>query len=62
VDETKEITFSFDSANEVVKCGDVISLRDEKISLFDIERMKTRTYSVTIEEWPVGEDPATKDE
>lgn len=62
LDETKEITFSFDSANEVVKCGDVISLRDAKISLFDIERMKTRTYSVTIEEWPVGEDPATKDE
>lgn len=61
-EEENRIVFSFDSAHEVVKSGDVISLRDEEISVFDKEKMRARSYKVTIEEWPSEDGGNAEDE
>jgi len=60
-DET-EIIFSFDSANAVVKPGDVISLRGEEISIFDMEKMRSRSYKATIEQWPLEDGETAEDD
>jgi hypothetical protein len=55
-DTKKWIKFSFDSANETMKMGDIFNLRDSEISLFDLIKMKPRTYKITIIENNVTAD------
>ncbi len=53
------VIVGFDSSEVVVQVGDIVSLRDETLSLFDLERMKPGTYKATIEEWrPVEPESA----
>lgn len=47
-DTKKWIKFSFDSASETMKMGDIFNLRDSEISLFDLTKMKPRTYKINI--------------
>lgn len=49
------VVLAFDSSDEVVRTGDIVSLRDGTLSLFDLERMKPRTHKAIIEEWRTAE-------
>lgn len=54
-EETTVVILAFDSSEEVVQLGDIVSFRDKTLSLFDLERMKPRTYKATIEDWRTAE-------
>jgi hypothetical protein len=45
----RSIVFSFEPTMEVVQEGDIISLRENEISLFDTMAMKPKRYKITIE-------------
>lgn len=50
------IRFTFDSADEVLKVGDIFSLRPNEISLFDTHRMKAKNYKIKVLETAFGAD------
>lgn len=50
------IRFTFDSADEVLKVGDIFSLRPNEISLFDTHRMKAKNYKIKVLETSFGAD------
>lgn len=54
-EEATVVLLAFDSSDEVVQTGDIVSLREGTLSLFDLERMMPRTYKATIEEWRTAE-------
>jgi len=50
------IKFNFDSAEEVLKVGDIFSLRPDEISLFDMRRMRSKSYKIKVLETNLGTD------
>jgi hypothetical protein len=48
-DDDYSIAFSFDSTTQVAQEGDIISLKGEEISLFDVTAMKPKRYKIAIE-------------
>lgn len=48
-DDDSFIAFSFDSTTQVAQEGDIISLKGDEISLFDVTAMKPKRYKIAIE-------------
>ncbi len=47
-DDKDQICFAFDSAHEVIEVSDLIFLKANEISVFDVQKMKTKRYKITM--------------